>query len=202
MLSCDEISHSTHFVIYRNDTIKNILSLINTNKYDEVLKESFMNHIKYSKNPSASFKKQDKGWCRDLKTLLLENSFQNDINDMLGITDVDFCISDYLIKKPLPGKEDEIFDSPTDEFRAWLSSIFKVNINNATFIEYDHDINLAEFNNARYLLLRDINEKLYLVVYTVDGEYLEEDLINISNKKDFSSEFRLKFYNKYNHNNK
>ena len=36
-------------------------------------------------------------------------------------------------------------------------------INEANFLEYDHHINLGDFNNAKYFLFRDTtNNKLYL----------------------------------------
>lgn len=201
MLACDEIEYSQHVNFYRTDTIDDILGLIKTDKFDNVLSNLYSEHIKASKNPNALIKKKDKGWCRDLETLLKENNFQTDINEMLGITEVDFDINKYLLEKPLlvNGKEEGTFTTCTDELKLWLSSIFKVNISECTFIEFGHDINLADFNNSKYVLLRDKLNKLYLVVYTCSGEYLEYDLANEAGKKDFSSEFRLNFYNKYNH---
>lgn len=201
LLACDNIEYSEHVNIYRSDLLEDILDMIRINRFDEVLKDMFLVHAKASKDPSINFKQEDRGWCKNLKTLLKENNFQNDINEMLGITDVDFEISKYTCEKPLfiNGEEKGNFTSCTDELRLWLSSIYKINISECTFLEYGHDIDLADFNNARYFLLRDKTHKLYLVVYTCDGEYLESDLDSESQKKDFSSEFRLNFYNKYNH---
>ena len=201
MLACNDIVYSEHINFYRTDTLEDILNMVRVQKFNKVLNSLYKTHIETVKDPSLSFKREDKGWCKDLKTLLKENSFQNDINEMLGITDVTFEIDKYLIEKPLivHGEEKGTFASCSDELRLWLSSIFKVNISECTFLEFGHDINLADFNNARYFLLRDKTNKLYLVVYTCDGEYLEADLENEAEKKDFSSEFRLNFYNKYNH---
>lgn len=200
MLACDAITYYEHIHIYRTDTIKDILSMVKNLKFDQVLETLYLAHIKAVGDPSLQFKKHHKGWCRNLETLLKENNFQSDINEMLGITDVDFEISKYLMDKTLPNNE--IYVSCVDELKTWLSSIFKINISECTFLEFDHDINLAEFNNSKYLLLRDNTDKLYLVVYTSDGEFLEADLTNEAKKKDFSSEFRLNFYNKYNNINK
>ena len=75
-------------------------------------------------------------------------------------------------------------------------------INEANFLEYDHDINLGDFNNAKYFLFRDTtNNKLYLCVYTEAGEYFEDDLIAKSKEMDFSTKFKIDFYNKYNKDN-
>ena len=111
-------------------------------------------------------KNEHDGWCRNVKTLLKQNNFQNDLNQMLGITDLGFNIDPYLVDKPVPGKEDLTYKAAREDFKCWLSSIYKININEANFLEYDHDINLADFNNAKYFLFRDTtNNKLYLCVY-------------------------------------
>ena len=85
-----------------------------------------------------------------------------------------------------------------DDLTEWVRSIFKINIKDNTVLEYDLDINLAEFNNARYFIFRDKTKKLFLVVYTIDGEYKEAELEQENEKKSFSDEYRIKFYNKYN----
>lgn len=199
MLVADSIVYSEHINFYRTDVLEDILKMVKVSKFDEVLSSLYKTHAMHVGDPTLLFKKHDKGWCKDLRTLLKENNFQNDINEMLGITDVEFKISDYLEEKILPGSDNETYMSPSDDMIAWLSSVFKLNINNATAVEFFHDINLADFNNSKYLILRDSDLKLYLIVFTEDGEYLEDDLKKESEKKDFSTEFRIKFYNKYNH---
>jgi hypothetical protein len=131
-----------------------------------------------------------------------ENNFQADIDQMLGITAVDFNIKDYIIKKPLPGKPEEEYETITNDFILWLKNIFRVNINSISIVKYDYDINLADFNRSRYFLLRDNTKTLYLLVYTVDNNELEFDLINKANELDPMEKFRLEFYNKYNQSNK
>lgn len=201
MLACDGIGYSENINFYRTDTIDDILGMVKVHKFDAILEDLYNRHVEASGNPLALMKKQDKGWCKDLVTLLTENSFQNDLNEMLGITSVDFNIAEFITKKPLPGKEDETYDSITDDFKFWLSNdIFKINIDDVTIIEYGHDINLGDFNDSRYLLLRDNTNTLYLLVYTSEGEFHEVDLQAESEVQDFSTKFRLSFYNKYNNN--
>ena len=197
MLACDGIEFSELINFYRTDTLEDIYPMIKMSKYDEVLKDLYKMHVATIDDPAAIFKKNDKGWCRDLKTLLTQNNFQSDINEMLGISDVMFDMSKYFVTKELPGGEE--YTSVNEELKEWLSHIYRVNIDDITAIEYDHDINLGEFNNAKYFIVRDNTKKLYLMVYTSEGEYLGSDLEAKAAKKDFSSEFRLSFYNKYNH---
>lgn len=197
MLACSEILYTDFVNFYRNDILDDILSLVpSLLPYNSVLESTYRKHVESVKNPSLLFKKQDKGWCNNLKTLLHENNFQEDINQMLGITDINPIIKDYLQIKTLPNGEE--YESMNDELTLWIASIFKVNIKDNTVIEYNHDINIAEFNNSKYFLLRDRTNKLYLVVYTSEGEYKESDLELEASKKDFSDEFRINFYNKYN----
>lgn len=200
MLACDGINFTNSVNYYRTDMINDLYCMIDKKRFDNELEKIYKKHVEASNNPALIFKKQDKGWCKDLDTLLKENNFQADSDEMLGIGAVDFEISKYLEEKDLPGKDGETYTSPTDELRKWLSSIYKINFGTTTVLEFNHDINLAEFNNAKYFLLRDNTKKLYLFVYLVDGEYHELDLESEDNKTDFSTEFRLNFYNKYNSN--
>lgn len=201
MLACNGIEYSEHINFYRNDTIEHdILPMIKILKFDTVLENLYKTHLDTVGLPLLLYKKEDNGWCKNLSTLLKENNFQEDINQMLGITSIDTVISDYIVTKQLPNGEE--YSSLRDDLKDWLSSIFKVAINDITVLQYDHDINLAEFNDTRYFLLRDGKGLLYLAVYTIDKEHFAEDLKVLGEKKDFSDEFRINFYNKYNKYNK
>lgn len=201
MLACSEIIHNININMYRTDTLKDILDIIKTDKYDEVLEKLYLDHCKAVGDTRLAFKKHHKGWCKDLETLLTQNNFQEDINQMLGITNINPIIKDHIVEKELA--DGSKYPSLDDELTMWLRSMFKIGIDNTTALEFGHDINLADYNNNRYLLLRDQTNTLYLVMYTLVGEHLAADLIAEAEKKDFSEEFRINFYNKYNNiNNK
>ena len=202
ILACDGIDKSQYVNYYRTDTLEDVMPMIKTHGMNDTLEKLYTEHIKASKNTSAMFKKEDRGWCKDLDTLLKENSFQADIDQMLGITAVDFNIKDYIVTAPLPGKTDEEYETVTDDLKYWLASTYNTNINNISIVKYGYDIDLADFNNSRYFLLRDNTKTLYLLVYTIDKDELEIDLINKANEPDLSTKFRLEFYNKYNQYNK
>ena len=201
LLSCDEILYVEYINFYRTDTLQDILGLVKVPKFDTVLTSLYEEHVKYEKNPSLNFKEEDKGWCKTLKRLLSENNFQNDLDEMLGITAIDFDIDEYTEEKTLP-TSDEKYLSVTTDLQYWLSSIFKINMKDIYILEYNHDINLADFNDTRYIILRDSKNKVYLVVYTLAGEYKEAELEAKDKELDFSSKFRINFYNKYNSLNK
>lgn len=196
MMVCNNIEYTNVVNFYRNDNLSDIISLIKESKFDEVLADCYSKHVKATGDPSLNFKRHHKGWCKDLITLLNQNNFESDIDQMLGITTVDFDIDEYIVKS-----DDK--DSVTDDLKLWLSSIYKAAINSTLILEYDHDINLADFNNVRYTLIRStITNKLYVFVYTVDGEYFESELQKKAEETDFSTKFRINFYNKYNGINK
>lgn len=197
MLACDEIVYTESINFYRNDTLKDIIPFIKKHKFDEVLEKLYTEHVHHVKDMTLLFKKQHQGWCKDLETLLKENAFQTDINEMFGITDVQFDLTKHLTTRTL--SNDIEITITTDPLKEWLSSIYKINMKEISVIEFDHDINMADFNDVRYFLLRDINNRLFIMVFTSEGEYLESDLELEANKKDFSTEFRINFYNKYNH---
>lgn len=200
MFACDNIEYSDFINFYRTDTLEDLYPLMDINKFNTVLADLYKRHVKASKKPELAFRSEDKGWCKDLKTLLSQNNFQYDINEMLDITAVNFTISDFLEdKESVNGKVKYLV--AREDFRYWLSIQYKENISEAAFVEFDHDINLVEYQKNKYLLLRDNTNKLYLVVYTVEGQFFEADLVEKSKQMDFSTKFKMDFYNKYNKDN-
>ena len=200
-LSCDGVEETHYINYYRMDTIDSIIDIINTKNINNILEKNYIEHIKASKNVNAAFKKEDRGWCKDIKTLLKENNFQSDIDQMLGITAVNFKMEDYIERKILPGTKDEEYDTISDDLKLWLSQLHRININTISIIEFGYDIDLVDFKNSRYFLIRDNTNKLYLLVYTINEEELEFDLTNKA-KDDIESKYLLDFYNKYSKYNK
>ena len=196
MLAADEIEFHQLINIYRTDTMEDIYSMLNVDKFDVPLYLSYELHCNTSNRPMASMKEEDMGWCANLKTLITSNNFWGDINSMFGIMEVGFTLSDFFVEKTIPGK-DITYNVLRDDARYWLSSIVKVNISEANILEYDHDVNLADFKDTKHLLIRDNTKKLYLIVYTEEGEFFEKDLEEKAKELDFSTKFKIDFYNKY-----
>ena len=196
LLACDGIDKTQYVNYYRMDTLEDVMPMIKTKELNEVLSNNFMEHVKATGNASIAFKKEDKGWCKDIDTLMKENNFQSDIDQMLGITGVNFKISDYIITKNLTDEQE--YETFTDDLVNWLKELYNVNINKINVVKFDHDIDLLEFKNSRYFLLRDNTKTMYLCVYSIDKDELEIDLIEKANEPDISTKFILDFYNKYN----
>lgn len=197
LLACDKILEGISLNFYRNDTLDDILELIDTASFDYVLENLYNSYISSNNKAEYAFQDYCNGWCRNLKTLLQSNNFQSDIDQMLGITSVDFKIEDFIIDKELPDPSKGKYTTITDEFKLWLSGTFKVIMNDVYILEYYHDIDLAEFNNSTYLFLRDNTKKLYFIVYTINNERLLADLEDEYNMKHFNPILKIKFFNKY-----
>ena len=197
MFAADSIGYNEFINFYRTDTLEDLYNLINVKVYDDVLRNSFLRHVKATGDMSKSFLNEDSGWCKDLKTLLEINNFQNDMDMMLGITSVDFNINDFVEVKKLEEKDIE-YKVCNDDFRDWLSYQYKAPIVEADIMEYDHDVDLEAFKKASYILMRDNTKTLYVIVYRTEGEFFEEDLRRKAESPDFSTKFKLKYYNKYN----
>ena len=196
---CDKLDSVKIVNFYLTDTLDDILSCINTKKYDNTLEKLYNIHMS-SVNPaydkSTDKNKSHNGWCRNLKTLLTENNFINDIDTMRNVTAVDFKINDNInIKKSSDGLEVPYLDETAIVF---FSNVFKLGIKDAIAIEYDFDIDLAEFNNTKYFLVRDNDNKTYVIQYTLNAEYRQDELYNKANTLSGIDKLRLAFYEKYN----
>ena len=194
---CDDVIDFKIVNFYLTDTVEDVLSCINTKVYDRVLEKLYTEHMK-AVNP-AYIKSSDKqqshrGWCRTLKKLLVENNFISDMDTLRGITSVDFPIKDYIVVEKC---EDVDVTFINDELKTFFSIVYKIGINNAIAIEFDYDIDLAEFNNSRYFIIRDSENKTYIIQYTCEKEYREEELKEKANKLSGIDKLRLSFYNKY-----
>lgn len=199
LLAADQVLYNDFINIYRTDVLDDIMSMVSESKYNDVLRSLFNKHIKHIKRPDLAFLNEHGGWCKDIRTLLNNNNFQVDLNQMLGITQVEFDLKDYMINKELPGRKDEFYSVADETLSLWLSYTFKLpKIKEASILLYDHDINLGDFNEHKYFLIRDNNDDLYLVVYTTDNEEFKFDLEAKAAELNFTEKLRLKYYNKYN----
>lgn len=195
LLACDNISYSNMINIYYDDTIESVLRCVNVIKFNDVLRKLYERHVKAVNNPLLKFRKQDKGWCSDIVTLLEINNFWIDVDQAFNIIDVDFEISNYIIEKK-DGKGLDYY-SLSKEVLSFFSSTFKINIVDCIILEYGYDIDLFEYRNENYILVRDCDGKLYLMVYLISGEYLESDLAIEEENKHIAYTFGLKIVNKY-----
>ena len=188
LAACDDVELCQVVNFYRDDNIESLLRCVYINRYNNVLENLNKEHCT---NPVDLMKNEKDGWCKDLNTLLTINNFMADFNMLCGVTGFDFDLTEELIDR-----EDGVKELSRRAL-VFFDLVFKVPAVQTRVIEYDYTINLAEFNNSNYTIIRDINNKLYIVVYLVEGEYLESELEKEAQKLSISDKLRLAFYNKY-----
>ena len=199
MFVAKSVRDDTFINFYVNDTIDDILKMVDVDIYNKVLSDLFNRHINHIQRPDLLFLSEHGGWCKDVETLLKINNFQSDINEMLDIMQVDFNIMDYSIDKTLSKDGEEIkYKSMNEALNSWFSCMAKINITDSTILDYNHDIDLS--NIANYYLIRDNTSTLYVIFYTKDNEKYKYDFEEESKKYDFSTNFKIYFYDKYNRN--
>lgn len=198
MAACDEVYNFTIVHFYLTDTINDILEMIDTTLYDKVLEKLYQIHMKSTNPlyiPDGDKRLSHYGWCRSLKTLLQENNFQTDMDAMRNISAVDFNIEDCVEVKDENGLEVKYANI---ELHNFIANTYRINIKEKCIVmKYDVDIDLAEFNNTNYVLIRDNQNNTYIISYILDGEYREKDLIDEENKLSATDKLRMEFYNKY-----
>lgn len=180
--------------IYYEDTLDTILDCINTKPYDNTLRDLQNRYIDSHGLLNRNHKNSIHGWCKDLKSLLIDNNFMTDLDEMRGIQAVDFNIAEHLVDDKIGDTDIKKFDPEVLEF---FRVTFRVPAVSTIVIDYDHDINMADFNNTNYIKMRDNTDKLYIVAYKNQGEYLDKELEEWKNKPNISDQIKLAFYNKY-----
>lgn len=170
MVACEEVHpKETQIVaVYINDTLDSILELIDTTEYDKILNLLFLEHLQHVSQKYGQMYYKAKletgeceGYCNTLRKLLELNSFMYDFCRGYNIYPLDFDLKDYD-KTALP-----------DDYRTILTCILCKNIDKAMVLKYDHDISLNNITKD-YALISDVNDDLYVVVYTSSGIYSTE----------------------------
>lgn len=156
ILACNSIAYSIGCSVYLDDTLEDILSLVNTKKFDEVLSSM---HSKIASNVY--------GYYPTLKELLENNDFMFDFRQSFNIEKVYFPM--------LINKDDYTIELEQLET---LENIVHFIMEDPYVIPFSRDIDLDEIKRS-YLLVSDIKDDIYIVIYD-KGDYK-----NIAEKQNF-----------------
>ena len=158
MLACDKVTLSNRINIYINDTFEDIVELIpKIDKYNSVIK----NIQEKSRGSVIS------GTNSGIIELLKSTIFMQDVCMGFNIK---------LLNYTLQYNKDSLELIP--EQRKDLEYIINQEMFRTYVIPYNFTINLNEIKRS-YVLVKDINEDLYIVAYD-KGEYINKDM-----RKDF-----------------
>lgn len=190
LLVADEIIHYDIVNFYIDDTLDTILHCIDTELYDNILEKDFDMYIDETKRYDLQDQEEVRGWCKNLKRLLISNNFMGDVDETRSVINVDFNF----------GEEIDESGNVSNAATLYLSCITELPMVKATSIMYYYDIDFGDFRNQQYLLLRDNQNVTYIVSYDMEGQYNEKEFLENLHNNDPLEKFRLKYFDKYNTN--
>ena len=156
ILACNSIAYSVCCSVYLDDTLEDILGLINTKKFDDVLSSM------YAKIAPNVF-----GYYPTVKELLVNNDFMFDFRQAFNIEKVYFTMK----------VNEEDYSMDLEQLKV-LENIVHFIMEEPYVIPFSRDINLDDIKRS-YLLVSDEKDNIYIVIYD-KGEYK-----NIAEKQNF-----------------
>lgn len=172
-LACDKMLKQFSMVYYIGDSLKDLLTLFDHSEYDYVLNELFVDHCKFASS-GIQFVYDDymgrdilDGYVKTLDDLLTTNNFEYDVQSGFGIIPLKFDFKGDISGKIDMNSAGELSENAKKE----LGFILGVNINTTLVMPYDKDIDLKSLSHRLYVLISDLNNDIYLVVYDTIGDY-------------------------------
>ena len=159
--------------IYKIDSGKNISEILDNEETSAILKDLYDHQLTYLQNTDGKFDPSTagdnlNGYNKTLQGFLENSGFLTDVFEAIGITTVDFELK---------------FNVPLDlDDKIFISMLYGgIRINKAVPLKFDYDINLKAIK-MKYLLIRDINGKLWILPYTTYDDSV--DILSIYNMTD------------------
>lgn len=143
MLACNDVIKTDIISAYIDDTLLNLLSLIDSTEYDEALDSM------YKKDLDITFK----GNCSTIESLLKENNFMYDFKTGFNIESVDFEIKTIQ-------DTDTLIPDQCSYFESLLGKVFIMTY----VVIYDKSMNLSKLESD-YILVSDKTDTLYVIAY-------------------------------------
>jgi hypothetical protein len=158
------------------DTIDSILSMCKVKPIDNTLEAIFQTHIKYTHTIDIG-QKEVHGYCRTIKQLLTENNFQFDFDSAFNILSLNLPLEDELYEVSQKFNDEVItYKSLPDYIINQLSNVLNKSIKDTIVEPYVRDVSLDDLDGTNYIILRDSDNRLWIVSYVNQGEYRITDL--------------------------
>lgn len=145
LMGCNSVTHSDMVCVYFEDTLDDIIELIPTTQYDDVLYLLSQGFIKA----------KVRGVTTSLRQLLEDNHFMDDVRRGFNIIKADFVYE---------GNEQY-----TAEFVRYIEDIIKREMIAPVWVKYDRQVDISKIKD-KYVLLMDGSNTLYIVSYA-PGSY-------------------------------
>lgn len=157
MLACNGIHNIALTACYIEDTLDDILKLVNSAPYDGILYTLW----------SGYDKQKTRGVCKDLRELLTTNGFINDVYRGFNELKVGF--------KYIPELAGELIHAVED--------IVKYQILDPIWIKFDRDVDLNAIKD-QYLIIRDTENDLWIVSYK-RGQYVNRPYFQMEDHTEY-----------------
>lgn len=151
---CNGFEASTIVSTYIEDTLDDILRYVNPLPYNDVL---YVLNLGYN-SPQNTIK--TRGVCKDLRMLLTQNHFIDDVYYGFKELKVQF----------------EYIEEIGNQFIPAIEDVIKHEMINPVWVPFSRDIDLSKIEDS-YLIIRDSANKLYIVSYK-EGEYINRPYFN------------------------
>ena len=176
LMEFNDILSSDSIALYIDDTMNEIIQLFNQKKfkvYDSALLEI------WSKNNGNAC-----GYCKDLVSLMNDNSFIANYRSLFNIIQLDFPIKldDNYTDDGVITLNNKQINRLQVYLQKYISDIF--------VLEYDKDIDISKIVRNTHSVVSDSNGKIFIINYKVNGDLVQEDtsdvvsaMSNLLNKK-------------------
>lgn len=172
----DKLDYIVTYNTYITDTVYDFIKFMKgkrLRRFDTVLENCMAQYMK-SKGVPDMGQSSIKGHCRDLETLLRNNNFAYDMDQIYSITPIKLSVPDNLVTNTFADGSE--YKSLNSDLVNIFSKVFKMKISKTIVLKYEHDIDLSEFGENEIFLIRDNSDSVYVVRYTTEGKYIESEL--------------------------
>ena len=164
-MECGDIRESVAISLYVDDRFEDIFKIIPRKFVEEANKvlDSFNNYK--PTNTSVI-----KGLSKSFEDLFKDNNFMVAYRQIFNILKLDFPI------ELTSGKEQIVLNAKQHRK---LEDTLRKNIKIFHIIKYDKDIDISKVVNYNHIMVSDVNDIIYMVVYAVISEYpVDDDIMN------------------------
>ena len=144
MLSCDESIYDESFSVYNNDTLDDIIDMVDSDEYDTLLKSMYDSNEVIDNNI--------RGFSRSLRDLLKDNLFMHDYRNLFNIKTLPFEIS-YDVETLEIDKELDKLNTLVGE------EMFKTYV-----FKYTKEIDINSIKRS-HIFVCDIKNNYYIIAY-------------------------------------
>lgn len=160
LFRCDKVMDSIFINTYIDDELSDILQCFKPKKYNNVLERLFEDALKRSKVTSLVE--------RNARSNGFFMGYTNNIHDLLNTNGFmeEYYLAFGIIKLNTPIIPIHLQLNPYD--LDFIEKLLGIHFDQHSIVQYGKDIDLSRFNEDNYILVKDINNVMYIITFTSD----------------------------------